>query len=683
MRLAQLDSKWNRKTMAMISAGGFFKGVRSFRLPLPHKLGNFFKYHGIFAPGVRLLRVLPFGLKSAVVAACFLVPIALLGAYFVRTLHGGMSQTQAERQSMGVTLLAADLSGALHAASLDASALALGSTEAGKKDWRKPIERAQAALDAAINRLPYAPSMVDAQRQLKTPLDALKAGEAVEPKRRLALLRQYQSALELMVATLTTESGLATDPDLGGNQLQQLAFDNFPALIDKLANTRASAAGALGMRAEAQWRNAALIDYGQTVDALRRAEDQVAAAAKSMGPRTATLRSETEWKVIRKFVATAGEFLQYVAPENASAGLLEQGEAAVAAAEKLRHRSIETLSGKLAEREVALRGEVQFMGWGVLLGLCVAIYMLLSVYRVMNGGLVMIREQVTRMAQGDLSARPQAWGRDEVAKALASLGMSLSRLADLFAAVRQGVSAISHASHSMTAGSEDLNRRTELAAQSTSEIIQRIAQFVDQLEDSGRRIDEAMSVVQSLRIDALRSHNQMQRLDERMKALKGKSRKIGDIVEVIDHIAFRTNILSLNAAVEAAKAGPAGRGFAVVAQEVRSLALRTAESARQVSGIISSSTEDIEQCSSMADMSAESLAETQRNVLRINQSMDEIVALTREGLNNSQAILLQIQQFDAMTGENHELVRQMAAATDHLTKQGDQLSEKVTTFKLV
>lgn len=323
------------------------------------------------------------------------------------------------------------------------------------------------------------------------------------------------------------------------------------------------------------------------------------------------------------------------------------------------------------------------MGWGVLLGLCVAIYMLLSVYRVMNGGLVMIREQVTRMAQGDLSARPQAWGRDEVAKALASLGMSLSRLADLFAAVRQGVSAISHASHSMTAGSEDLNRRTELAAQSTSEIIQRIAQFVDQLEDSGRRIDEAMSVVQSLRIDALRSHNQMQRLDERMKALKGKSRKIGDIVEVIDHIAFRTNILSLNAAVEAAKAGPAGRGFAVVAQEVRSLALRTAESARQVSGIISSSTEDIEQCSSMADMSAESLAETQRNVLRINQSMDEIVALTREGLNNSQAILLQIQQFDAMTGENHELVRQMAAATDHLTKQGDQLSEKVTTFKLV
>lgn len=670
--------------MAMISASGFFKGVRAVRLPLPNKLGNFFRYHGIFAPGVRLLRVLPFGLKSAVVAACFLVPIALLGVFFVRTLHADISQTQRERQSMGATLLAADLSRALHAASLDASALALGSTDAGKKDWRKPIEQAQAALDAAINLLPYAPSMVDAQRQLKTPLDALKAGEAVEPKRRHALLKQYQSALESMVATLTTESGLASDPDLGGNQLQQLAFDDLPALIDKLANTRASSAGALGgMRAEAQWRNAALIDYGQAVDALRRAEDQVTAAAKSMGTRSASLRSEAEWKVIRKFVTTAGEFLLYVAPEQGAAIMLEQGEAAVAAAEKLRHRSIEALNGRLAERETALRHQVQLMAWGVVLGLVVAMYMLMSVYRVMNGGLELIREQVTRMAQGDLSARPQAWGRDEVAKALASLGTSLSRLADLFAAVRQGVSAISHASHSMTAGSEDLNRRTEQAAESTSEIIQRIAQFVDQLEDSGRRIDEAMNVVQSLRIDALRSHNQMQRLDERMKALKGKSRKIGDIVEVIDHIAFRTNILSLNAAVEAAKAGPAGRGFAVVAQEVRSLALRTAESARQVSGIISSSTEDIEQCSSMADMSAESLAETQRNVLRINQSMDEIVALTREGLGNSQAILRQIQQFDAMTGENHELVRQMAAATDHLSKQGDQLSEKVTTFKLV
>jgi methyl-accepting chemotaxis protein len=191
-----------------------------------------------------------------------------------------------------------------------------------------------------------------------------------------------------------------------------------------------------------------------------------------------------------------------------------------------------------------------------------------------------------------------------------------------------------------------------------------------------------MNVVQTLRVDAVRSHHQMERLDERMKALRGKSRQIGDIVAVIDHIAFRTNILALNAAVEAAKAGPAGRGFAVVAQEVRSLSLRTADSARQVSGIISSSTEDIEQCSAMAELSSESLAETQRNVNRINASMNEIVTLTRGGLSHSQGILEQLRTVTAESDDNHNLVVQLSTAADKLSQQGDTLSSQVTGFKL-
>jgi methyl-accepting chemotaxis protein len=364
------------------------------------------------------------------------------------------------------------------------------------------------------------------------------------------------------------------------------------------------------------------------------------------------------------------------------ASFVAQGGAAVQAADAMRRKALAVLGSALAERETELVERGKAVAWGVVATLALAIYVLLSVYRVMDGGLRMIRDQVTRMSRGDLSARLTPLGKDEVASALSSLGASLARLSDLFAAVWQGVSAMAHASHSMTEATADLRTRAEKAAQSTAEVIQRITEFVEQLEDSGRRVDQAMNVVQTLRVDAVRSHNQMQRLDERMKVLRGKSRQIGDIVAVIDHIAFRTNILALNAAVEAAKAGPAGRGFAVVAQEVRSLSLRTADSARQVSGIISSSTEDIEQCSAMAEMSANSLADTQRNVHRINQSMDEIVALTRGGLTHSQGILQQLQQVNEVSSDNHHLVVQLSSAADNLSKQGDELSGQVAGFKL-
>lgn len=667
--------------MVMTTASSALKHLRQVRLPAL-RFGNFFKYHGLLAPGVRLLRLLPFGMKAAVVTLCFVVPIALLGVNYLRTITGQMALTRGERQGLVIAIQAAALSHALHAAELDAAVTALGGAGGLRSDWRARVDQAYLELSEAVATLPYAPAIIDSLRRVQTPHEALKAGDAVDAKGLLESLHRYQDALNALVPVLTAESGLAVDPVLATHRLQHLAFTDLPALAGSLASVRAKGAGWLGGRTEPHWRNGAVGNLMLAELALDQVRYRTEPLARERAPGASHLHDAATWKPIVDFIATANNGLLGAAPLGEVSSFLAEGELAVQAAQTLHRMSLEALDKMLADRDETLRQEALRMA--VLVGVCLvaALYMLFSVYRVMDGGLDLIREQVTRMAQGDLSARPRARGRDEVAKALDSLSESLSRLADLFSAVRQGVSAMSHASHSMTTASDDLRRRTEETSHSTTEIIGRVAQFVDQLEDTGRRIDDAMQVVQTLRIDALRSHTQMQRLDDRMKSLRGKSRQIADIVQVIDAIAFRTNILSLNAAVEAAKAGPAGRGFAVVAQEVRSLAKRTADSARQVHGIITSSTEDIEQCSAMADMSAESLADTQRNVLRINQSMDEIVGLTRGGLGSSQALLQQLQAIDGKSIDNHKLVEQMAAATDNLRDQGVLLSEKVTGFKL-
>ena len=326
--------------------------------------------------------------------------------------------------------------------------------------------------------------------------------------------------------------------------------------------------------------------------------------------------------------------------------------------------------------------ELRWVLCAALVIVALAVYVLLSFYRVINGGLDQLKDQVGRMASGDLSARPQPWGRDEVAQAMHSLGESLARLADLFAVVRQGVAAASHASREIAGGNQDLARRTSTSAQSIEQILQGVGRYIEQLDACGQRVDQAEAVVQRMRLDAARARHQMQQLDERMQALQRRGREIGEIVDLIDNLAFRTNILALNASIEAAKAGDAGRGFAVVAQEVRSLAQRSAESARRINDIIGRSTDDISHGHALAGEAVTALHATDEQVNSIHREMQQVVSLTRAGQQNSQDILAELRGLSEVTQENRRLVEQMAAASNALSDQGLLLDDKVASFKL-
>jgi methyl-accepting chemotaxis protein len=209
-----------------------------------------------------------------------------------------------------------------------------------------------------------------------------------------------------------------------------------------------------------------------------------------------------------------------------------------------------------------------------------------------------------------------------------------------------------------------------------------LSAYVAKLETSGRRVDDAMAAVQELRLHAARSRSQMHKLRERMDTLQHNSRRIGEIVDPIDGIAFRTDILALNASVEAAKAGEAGRGFAAVAQEVRSLAHRSAESARGIAELIAQSIDDITFGHALTAESAAAVGSSDEQGRHVHAAVHEVVRLTGKALRASQQIVEQIRRLADMAVENSSLVEQVAVASGAMSQQSSTLGDKVAAFRL-
>ncbi len=311
-----------------------------------------------------------------------------------------------------------------------------------------------------------------------------------------------------------------------------------------------------------------------------------------------------------------------------------------------------------------------------------AAYLVYSFFLVMRGGLAKLNHQMNRMAQGDLSARPMPLGGDEVAATMQAMTVSLARLSDLLASVRQGIGAITHAAHQLADGNGDLSTRSQHAGNGLDQLLAGVSRYTAQLQSCTRMVEGVVTTVQALRLASLRNRKQIQRLQDRMGTLRGSSREIGQIVSLIDTIAFRTNILALNASVEASKAGEAGRGFAVVAQEVRALATRSADAARRISEIVSRSTLEIEQSGALADETGASIQAADVHVDTIHNAMSGVVALTQQGDHTSAALLAEIKQLHHNSGSNLALVQQLALASGALRGQGERLSQKVGLFKL-
>lgn len=345
------------------------------------------------------------------------------------------------------------------------------------------------------------------------------------------------------------------------------------------------------------------------------------------------------------------------------------------------------LQGSAVAKEHALAQshyERNFMITSVMLAMGVFLAVIIG-FLLMRAIVNPLNEAITvanAVASGDLTSRIEVNSTNETGRLLQALKTMNENLQDLVGKVRMSTDQISTASGEIAMGNSDLSQRTEEQASSleeTASSMEELTSTVKQNADNARQANQLASGASEI---AAKGGTVVGQVVETMSSINESSKKIVDIISVIDGIAFQTNILALNAAVEAARAGEQGRGFAVVATEVRTLAQRSAAAAKEIKELINDSVNKVEDGTRLVDEAGSTMNEIVIAVKRVTDIMSEISAASQEQSSGIEQINQAVTQMDEVTQQNAALVEEAAAAAESMQEQAQALTQAVTRFKL-
>ncbi|GKT13502.1 HAMP domain-containing protein [Acidovorax sp. SUPP2522] len=404
--------------------------------------------------------------------------------------------------------------------------------------------------------------------------------------------------------------------------------------------------------------NALVRDIVKRLDSYREQFAHVARQLEAGGYDTATIANRMSGKAVAEF----------------------------AEADKLMVQLDTSLRNEVAEvaaRQKQVSGETQ---WLFVLAVLITIVVVVPLTLLNMVSICRPLAEARRMAQaiagGDLSQRVQVEGRDEVADLQRALDDMQQGLGALVSQVRDASGSIATASAEIATGNQDLSGRTEQTASNAQEAVASLAELTTTVQQTASSSQVANQLASSASGIATRGGSVVQQAVASMHEISSSSRKISDIIGVIDGIAFQTNILALNAAVEAARAGEQGRGFAVVAGEVRSLAQRSAEAAKEIKALISSSVTAVDGGVRHVEDAGAAMKEIVDSVQRVSDIIGEINSASAEQTTGIGQVNGSVGEIDRMTQQNAALVEQSAAAAESLREQAARLSQVVQQFHL-
>jgi methyl-accepting chemotaxis protein len=361
------------------------------------------------------------------------------------------------------------------------------------------------------------------------------------------------------------------------------------------------------------------------------------------------------------------------------------------------YETIDPISGKIGELiELQLRSasavraaseqtfsQVMALTAGMILAAVLACGLIgLFIARSITRPIARASQAAQTIAGGDLSVQFQTEGRDEAADLLRALRTMNDSLARIVGEVRVSAETVSTGALQISEGSTDLSQRTEQQAANLEETAASMEQLTSAVQQNADTARQASQLAGGARQAASVGGEKVSQVVTTMQDIAASSRKIADIIGVIDGIAFQTNILALNAAVEAARAGEQGRGFAVVASEVRTLAQRSAAAAKEIKDLISASVQRVEAGSRLVDEAGESVGGIVAQVQRVADMINEITTATSEQASGIRQVGEAVLQLDQVTQQNAALVEESTAAAESLKAQADKLLAEVGVFKL-
>ncbi|MDZ7278061.1 methyl-accepting chemotaxis protein [Pantoea eucrina] len=334
--------------------------------------------------------------------------------------------------------------------------------------------------------------------------------------------------------------------------------------------------------------------------------------------------------------------------------------------------------------QAARQSHMGFIAMGVAFASAVLLVLLTFIFlrRVVITPLRHSVERIERIAQGDLTAPEQACGRGEIGSLLHGLQLMQASLVRTVGTVREGAVAIYQGSSEISAGNTDLSSRTEQQASALEQTAASMEQLTATVKQNAENAHHASQLAADASGKARNGGELVSGVVKTMNNISGSSKKIAEITNVINSIAFQTNILALNAAVEAARAGEQGRGFAVVASEVRNLAQRSAQAAKEIETLIAESVGLIANGSHQVSEAGSTMGEIVEAVRRVTDIMSEIAAASDEQSRGIQQVSLAVTEMDNVTQQNASLVEEASSAAASLEDQAGKLTQAVAVFRL-
>jgi methyl-accepting chemotaxis protein len=555
---------------------------------------------------------------------------------------------------------------------------------------REAVEKAIAAFDAQLGAVLAPDEIVAAWKERSRQWVALKAdiagGQLTDVDKSWQQHTRLIGALTDLGDEVLDEFGVTLIPERAGNALAYASFVHAPGLAEMLGRMRATGAAALAQQYVSDARRAELINLkpraSERLDDVGRSLAKAFAADEQLRTGLQSHLSAARENVARSLALVDEKLIEALQFDLPASDYYDRLGATIESVYALDGAAAQGLVDRLRAR-VAESKRVEYLV-AAMLAVIVALSLALSAAFV-RSVTVPVREAVDlarAIADGDLDKEIEPRGTNEIGQLVHALGAMRRNLAGVVSEVRRHAQGVATASAKVAQGSGNLSSRTEEAAstlEETAASMEELSATVQQNAENAHQADELARKASAIAADG---GTVVGEVVATMRGINDSSKKIAEIVGVIDAIAFQTNILALNAAVEAARAGEQGRGFAVVAGEVRNLAQRSAGAAREIRQMIDASVERVEAGTRQVDRAGTTMTGIVESIRRVTDIMGEISSASAEQSAGFAQVGAAVNEMDKATQLNAALVEESAAAAATLQEQAQELVRAVSVFRL-